>query len=545
MQSEGLGAMAATIVAQLREPVTQETEPSGAKEALRGFLNTGLEPGENAIDPLYCKHCDRVLWQPRLLQCGHAVCADCLREVQSWPEPRCPRCCWKFVSLEMPPACAQLKELVATAHRAEAEIQDVLHFEGADSAEKVRGLVRDKPPTAAALCRLAEVELSVGNCDGAKAALEKAGTFDAGYYRIYQLRRLLHSEDSAACIAILAEGFRNARPVGATRENATFLNTLAALISESTEVTTEKVAQILTTAVQRPLGPRTQRAASDLPGCLHKLDCPICLSLFCDPITAHCGHTFCRVCLSRTLDHHNACPFCRVALPAYVNDRHVTSQPFQAFITQHFTAELQERRRILEAEEAEDLTQFPIFVCSVALPGVACPLHVFEPRYRLMMRRAWQGSRRFGMCAPTSATSYHHYGTALEIRSIEMLPDGRSKVDTIGVRRFRVLARGVRDGYNTAHIEWVDDDPEREERLNEDGRTGEIIQRVKDFVDTQIDAAALTMLERALGPKPQDDGLLSFWIAGFIREEYFQAGLLTVRTKRERFTVLADVMQIP
>ncbi|PKU36711.1 hypothetical protein llap_12987 [Limosa lapponica baueri] len=41
----------------------------------------------------------------------------------------------------------------------------------------------------------------------------------------------------------------------------------------------------------------------------------------------------------------------------------------------------------------------PIFVCTMSFPGIPCPLHVFEPRYRLMIRRCQEtGTRRFGMC---------------------------------------------------------------------------------------------------------------------------------------------------
>jgi Lon protease-like protein len=43
--------------------------------------------------------------------------------------------------------------------------------------------------------------------------------------------------------------------------------------------------------------------------------------------------------------------------------------------------------------------EIPIFVCVLALPHCTCPLHVFEPRYRLMMRRTNETqSRTFGMC---------------------------------------------------------------------------------------------------------------------------------------------------
>ena len=35
-----------------------------------------------------------------------------------------------------------------------------------------------------------------------------------------------------------------------------------------------------------------------------------------------------------------------------------------------------------QEEEAEMLERLPIFVCTLAFPGVPCPLHVFEPRHR-------------------------------------------------------------------------------------------------------------------------------------------------------------------
>jgi Lon protease-like protein len=38
-------------------------------------------------------------------------------------------------------------------------------------------------------------------------------------------------------------------------------------------------------------------------------------------------------------------------------------------------------------------------MCVLTLPNCTCPLHVYEPRYRLMMRRTIETeSRTFGMC---------------------------------------------------------------------------------------------------------------------------------------------------
>ena len=49
------------------------------------------------------------------------------------------------------------------------------------------------------------------------------------------------------------------------------------------------------------------------------------------------------------------------------------------------------------------------------------------------------------------------YGTMLEICDLKFFEDGRSVVDTVGGRRFRVLSKGMRDGYNTAKVEFLED----------------------------------------------------------------------------------------
>ena len=54
---------------------------------------------------------------------------------------------------------------------------------------------------------------------------------------------------------------------------------------------------------------------------------------------------------------------------------------------------------------------------------------------------------------------FSDYGCMLEIRDVQFFPDGRSLVDCIGGRRFKVLSRGHRDGYNTANVEFLRDVP--------------------------------------------------------------------------------------
>ena len=44
----------------------------------------------------------------------------------------------------------------------------------------------------------------------------------------------------------------------------------------------------------------------------------------------------------------------------------------------------------------------------------------------------------------------------LDIKDIEYTPDGRAVLNTIGCRRFRTVDKGIKDGYNTATVEFFE-----------------------------------------------------------------------------------------
>ncbi|KAJ8777762.1 hypothetical protein J1605_001221 [Eschrichtius robustus] len=191
-------------------------------------------------------------------------------------------------------------------------------------------------------------------------------------------------------------------------------------------------------------------------------ECSLCMRLFFEPVTTPCGHSFCKNCLERCLDHTPYCPLCKESLKEYLADRrYCVTQLLEDLIVKYLPDELSERKKIYDEETAElsHLTKnVPIFVCTVAYPTVPCPLHVFEPRYRLMIRRSIQtGTKQFGMCVSDTQNGFADYGCMLQIRNVHFLPDGRSVVDTVGGKRFRVLKRGMKDGYCTADIEYLED----------------------------------------------------------------------------------------
>eukprot|EP01043_Picozoa_sp_COSAG02_P075584 COSAG02_NODE_15658_length_1151_cov_0.942966_1_plen_65_part_10 len=48
-------------------------------------------------------------------------------------------------------------------------------------------------------------------------------------------------------------------------------------------------------------------------------------------------------------------------------------------------------------DDGESETSLPLFYLDPMLPRQRLQLNIFEPRYRLMVRRCLEGSRRFGM----------------------------------------------------------------------------------------------------------------------------------------------------
>ncbi|KAM6471517.1 LON peptidase N-terminal domain and RING finger protein 3-like isoform 2-T3 [Liasis olivaceus] len=222
------------------------------------------------------------------------------------------------------------------------------------------------------------------------------------------------------------------------------------------------------------------------------LECSLCIRLFYEPVTTPCGHTFCKECMERCLDHRPNCPLCKQSLREYLRaGKYNTTILLEELMTAVFPSQLAERKLVHQAEmvELSNLNKnIPIFVCTMSFPGLVCPLHVFEPRYRLMMRRCQEtGTKMFGMCMYENGKSFADYGCMLEIQKIAFFPDGRSLVDTIGKRRFRVLRRGHRDGYNTADVEYLEDEKmegeEQTELQNLHDYTYELTQRFYEHGD--------------------------------------------------------------
>jgi Lon protease-like protein len=87
------------------------------------------------------------------------------------------------------------------------------------------------------------------------------------------------------------------------------------------------------------------------------------------------------------------------------------------------------------------LTNFlPVFPLRlVVFPGEALNLHIFEPRYRQLIRECIEEQKPFGI-PPVIEKDLRHLGTLMEITELaKEYPDGRMDVRTRGISVFRIL----------------------------------------------------------------------------------------------------------
>jgi Lon protease-like protein len=115
----------------------------------------------------------------------------------------------------------------------------------------------------------------------------------------------------------------------------------------------------------------------------------------------------------------------------------------------------------------EDLPIFPLRL--VLFPYAPLPLHIFEARYREMVREVLAGDRRFGvvMAHPeideTAAgpidiperLTIATIGTVAEIRETTPYDDGRYDIVCTGHDRFKILATSNARAYLTATVEML------------------------------------------------------------------------------------------
>jgi Lon protease-like protein len=95
---------------------------------------------------------------------------------------------------------------------------------------------------------------------------------------------------------------------------------------------------------------------------------------------------------------------------------------------------------------------------AILFPRSQLPLHIFEPRYREMVRDTLEGSGRIGMIQPHASEDegapLYPVGCVGEIVGVEELEDGRYNIVLLGTSRFRLIAETDLDtAYRNAEVD--------------------------------------------------------------------------------------------
>ncbi|XP_006581976.1 LON peptidase N-terminal domain and RING finger protein 1 isoform X1 [Glycine soja] len=285
-------------------------------------------------------------------------------------------------------------------------------------------------------------------------------------------------------------------------------------------------------------------------------DCTLCLKLLYEPVTTPCGHSFCRSCLFQSMDRGNRCPLCRTVL--FISPRTCSiSVTLKNIIQKNFPEEYAERKQEHDGLINAGVDLLPLFVMDVVIPCQRFALNIFEPRYRLMVRRIMEGNHRMGMAILDSTGSLAEFACEVEITECEPLPDGRFYIEIESRRRFRIIRSRDQDGYRVAEVEWIQDimPPEgtseretlQQQTYNaaEDARSW--IARAKeaakhDCCNTKLlkyhtDPRKLERLAsvEVMMPSPKDPERFSFWLATLSnRRPAERLDLLRIRDTAER-----------
>jgi uncharacterized protein len=133
---------------------------------------------------------------------------------------------------------------------------------------------------------------------------------------------------------------------------------------------------------------------------------------------------------------------------------------------------------------------------AILFPRSQLPLHIFEPRYREMVRDATEGSGRIAMVQPhrlddDNRAPLYGVGCVGDVVGVEELDDGRFNIVLLGTNRFRIVEEAtIEASYRCAEVDieaFDDNEPpplslaQRAEVEREARRLGDVLGLAVDW----------------------------------------------------------------
>lgn len=199
-------------------------------------------------------------------------------------------------------------------------------------------------------------------------------------------------------------------------------------------------------------------------------------------------------------------------------------------------------------ERVLGVKRLPIFPLPLVLfPNEMLPLHIFEPRYRKMLKDIELSNNLFGISFfdPAEMEGEKPYigsfGCVAEVREVQALEDGRSNILTVGLIRYEIEDYVDTDEpYLIAEVSFFEDYEEEFNNLTPlADKVFELFKRV---------AAAAQELSGQQGKLPDlpqaEPEMLSFLVAAaFNLPNEIKSQFLNTRSTVERLDKMEDILQ--
>jgi ATP-dependent Lon protease len=173
--------------------------------------------------------------------------------------------------------------------------------------------------------------------------------------------------------------------------------------------------------------------------------------------------------------------------------------------------------------------RIPLFpLDTVLLPGMQMPLHIFEPRYKLMIGRCLSGRIEFGIILAASKAIATLGCTAEIVQKTRVYADGRMDILTEGRAVFRLAELIDENEYYEGAVEYLED--------------------ARSAIEIGADAQLTTAFERChlllfgrpwVDAAPNQWAILSYRMAGLLPMEVDKRqALLEMRSEDDRRSVV-------
>jgi Lon protease-like protein len=165
---------------------------------------------------------------------------------------------------------------------------------------------------------------------------------------------------------------------------------------------------------------------------------------------------------------------------------------------------------------SETLPLFPLG--TVLFPGLLLPLHIFEERYRRLVRDLLAGPepRRFGVIAIRQGRetgvdgiqALHEIGCLATLRQVKELDDGRFDIVTVGTHRFRLAGLDDSRPYLQGRVDLL------AEGAGEAAVVAQAVRMVRDSFRAYLSALAERGVTQISAPELPDDPVTLSYLVG-------------------------------